>query len=106
MNIRTHLFLQSFVVPLAVMAMALLPASATASGSMSARTPSSDNFQRGKTLYMERVACSSCPAASGASNADEAKALIARLDGDEFKLSSREQRAVRSYLNRRYGIKG
>jgi hypothetical protein len=97
---------RSFVVPWAVMALALSPAIALASGSMTPHAPSSDNFSRGKALYMERVACESCPAAHGASNADEARALIARLDDDEFKLSARQQRAVRSYLSRRFGIEG
>ena len=97
---------RSYVVPLAVMALAVLPALALASGSMTPHTPSSDNFSRGKAVYMERVACASCPAPNGASNADEAKALIARLADNEFKLSVRQRRAVQSYLNRRFDIKG
>lgn len=101
---------RSLVVALAVMALAPLPAVVVASGSVTLPAPSSDSFSRGfsrgKTVYMERVACASCPAANGANNADEARALMERLDGDEFKLSVRQQRAVKSYLTRRFGIKG
>ena len=97
---------RSVVVPLVVMALALVPAIVAASGSITAHAPSNENFSRGKALYMERVVCASCPAPNGASNADEARALIARLDDEDFKLSARQRRAVQSYLNRRFSIKG
>lgn len=98
--------MRSFAVAAAVIALTLSPDLAVASGTAISHAPAADNFSRGKALYMKRVACSSCPAANGASNTDEARALIARLDGDEFELSAREKRVVKSYLNRRFGIKG
>lgn len=91
------------------MAIALMATTtASASGSMpSARAPisssqNSDRYDQGKTIYMEKISCNTCPVAEGVSDSASAKALLMRVDANEFKLTKTEKRRLKVFLNRRF----
>ncbi len=65
---------------------------------------SSDSYERGKQLYMQKVACAECKAPSGAENMGDAKSLISRIDAKEFDLSFSERRRVKAYLRNRFEL--
>lgn len=86
-------------------------ATASASGSMPSpsRLPSasgnstqSNSYDLGKAVYMEKISCNTCPVPEGANDAASAKTLLARVNANEFKLSSTEKRRLKTFLNRRF----
>lgn len=91
------------------MAIALMTGTtASASGSMpSARAPvsssqNSDSYDQGKTIYMEKISCSTCPVTEGVNDSATAKALVMRVDANEFQLTKTEKRRLKVFLNRRF----
>jgi hypothetical protein len=111
MNMKNRIIKQSLILGLSLSAVLLTATSAIASGSMpSARVPTAstqsgsqtNNYDLGKAVYMEKISCSTCPVAGGVNDAAGAKGLIARVNANEFKLSSSEKRRLKTFLNRRF----
>jgi hypothetical protein len=86
---------------------------AAASGSVSQPQPlprtqqatSEDAYARGKKIYMEKLACETCPVAGGVQDKEGAMSLAGRIDANEFALKNGEKKRVKAYLNNRFGIK-
>ena len=90
-----------------------LAGAAAASGSMpqpqrtpqsTASAPSGDAYARGKSIYMMKIACDSCPVAGGVNDKAAAMALVTRIDSGELKLSGAEKRRVKAYLDDRFKL--
>ena len=64
-----------------------------------------DQFANGRRIYIQKIACSSCPVSDGVADKSGAIALVERIDADEFSLSPRERSAVVKYLNRRWRLR-
>ena len=106
---------KTLMLGLCITAAMFLASSAQASGSMPSptRLPSSNSSQsestpngydRGKMVYMEKISCSSCPVSAGVNDATGAKALIKRVDANEFSLSRTEKRRLKAFLKRRFEV--
>ncbi len=80
-----------------------LATSAIASGTLSPGG-GSDPVAQGRKVYLQKIACSSCPVPGGVSDKAAAMSLVERVQADEFSLSRRERGAVVSYLNRRWRL--
>ena len=103
----------------AVLAAALLQASALASGSIKAGGAINprDAYMQGKALTFQKLVCASCPIQKGALNRDRALSLKMSLEArDEAnkpgtpddlhiqRLDRDEQEVVHYYLTRRYKL--
>lgn len=84
-------------------AVVLSPLPASASGTLGGGS-SGDPYALGKRVYLQRIACTECPAAGGVGSAEAARSLLDRVERDEFALKPREQRAVVAYLKRRWRL--
>jgi hypothetical protein len=84
-----------------------------ASGSVSQPQPaprtqqatSEDTYARGKKIYMEKLACETCPVAGGVQDKSAAMSLVGRIDAGEFGLQTKEKRRVKAYLKNRFGLR-
>ncbi|MFN7550436.1 MAG: hypothetical protein ACK59M_05840 [Pseudomonadota bacterium] len=97
---RPHRGIRRFLLLAAIL---LSPLPASASGTLGGGS-SADPYALGKRVYLQRIACSACPAAGGVGSADAARSLLDRIARDEFALKPREQRAVVAYLKRRWRL--
>jgi hypothetical protein len=61
-------------------------------------------YQRGQTVYSRYIACETCPVAAGVADADGARALIERIDANEFDLNRGQRRSVVHFLARRHDL--
>jgi hypothetical protein len=104
---------KTIVLGLTAASFVFMAGSAMASGSMpSARTPTpntqsttSSSYEAGKSVYMDKISCSTCPVAAGVQDAAGAKALSMRVDANEFALTKSEKRSLKTFLKRRFEIK-
>jgi hypothetical protein len=99
------------MLPFALLLLSASAVSAFASGTISQpqRMPKnasapvdSDAYARGKQVYMDKIACDTCPVAGGVQDKAGAMALVARIDAGEFDLKKSEKRRVKAYLNNRF----
>jgi hypothetical protein len=64
-----------------------------------------DAYARGKKIYMEKLACETCPVAGGVQDKNAAMSLVGRIDAGEFGLQSKQKKQVKAYLKNRFGLK-
>jgi hypothetical protein len=110
---KKQAFRKTIVLGLSAASFVLMAGSAFASGSMpSARTPAqntqgttSNSYEVGKSVYMDKISCGTCPVAAGVQDAAGAKALVMRVDANEFTLTKSEKRSLKTFLKRRFEIK-
>lgn len=107
---QTNRIIETLILGLS-MSTALMTTAVNASGSMpspsrlpatSTGSTQSNSYDLGKAVYMEKISCATCPAPEGASDAASAKMLLARVNANEFKLTGREKRRLKTFLNRRF----
>lgn len=67
--------------------------------------PGGDSYERGRRVYLQRIACDACPLPGGAADAEAASALVARVEGGDFDLRRRDARAVVIFLERRWRLR-
>lgn len=82
----------------------MLPLGASASGSLSPGG-GTDPSVRGRTVFLKQIACERCPVPEGLRDKDSARALIERVQADEFDLSTADRRAVVTYIKRRWRVR-
>lgn len=99
------------ILPFAVLSFTFFASSVFASGSISqpqrmpnnpSATGDSDAYARGKQVYMDKIACDTCPVSGGVQDKAGAMALTARIDANEFALNRAEKKRVKAYLNNRF----
>ena len=112
---KLHTPSKTLMLSLSISAAFFLARSAQASGSMPSptRVPSADSsqsdnnsngYEQGKMVYMEKISCSNCPVSAGVNDATGAKALMMRVDANEFSLSKTEKRRLKKFLKRRFEV--
>jgi len=67
--------------------------------------PGGDSYERGRRVYLQRIACDACPLPGGAADAEAASALVARVENGDFDLRRRDARAVVVFLERRWRLR-
>jgi hypothetical protein len=74
------------------------------SSSSNSQTSNTNSYDQGKMVYMEKISCSTCPVSAGVNDAAGAKALMMRVDANEFSLSKNQKRDLKKFLKRRFEV--
>ncbi len=74
-----------------------------ASGTYSPGGSGGNDYHMAKLIFYKKVVCGNCPFPGRGKSAQDAQALLQELNADNA-LSSKEQRAATSYLQRRFKL--
>lgn len=91
-----------------VLSFAFLSTELYASGSVGGSAPrgrANKAYVMGKHVYQMKIACDDCKAPGGVTSMAQAKALVTRIENDEFGLSAQERADTLVYLSRRFKLK-
>lgn len=92
------------VLAISFIALGLTTMNTIASGTYSPGGSGGNDYHRAKLIFYKKVVCGRCPFPSRGKNAQDARALLQELNTDSALLSSKEQRAATSYLQRRFKL--
>ncbi len=86
-----------------LMTLGLISSNTLASGTYSPGSSSGNDYHMNKLIFYKKVTCSNCPYPSRGKTALDAQALLQELN-ENSNLSSKQQKATMSYLQRRFKL--
>ncbi len=95
---------QLVAITLGIITFGLASMTTSASGTYTPGGSGGNNYQMNKLIFYKKVTCNHCPFPSRGKSAEDAQALLQELSEDSV-LSSKEQRATFSYLQRRFKLR-
>ena len=91
------------VLTLSSIILGLISMNTMASGTYSAGGSSGNDYHMNKLIFYKKVTCNDCPFPGRGKSAEDAQALLQELSENNV-LSSKEQQATLSYLQRRFKL--